>query len=82
MRPFWAAFASAAWPRELLRRKPALGFERRHAADSRRGDRLSIDVVGDVAGGEHAGTLVAVVFGAVADIAVLLDVELAARTVP
>ena len=31
-----------------------VGIERRHAAGAGRGDRLAIDVVGDVAGGEHA----------------------------
>jgi hypothetical protein len=33
----------------------AFGFERRHASDAGGGDRLAIDIVGDVAGREHAG---------------------------
>src|SRR5205085_11403621 len=37
-----------------LRRQEPLRLERRHAALPGRGDRLAIDVVGDVAGGEHA----------------------------
>src|SRR5580765_6887517 len=32
-----------------------LRIERRHAAESRRSDGLAIDLVGDVARGEHAG---------------------------
>ena len=36
------------------RRKEALGLERRHAALSGGGNRLPIDVVSDVAGGEYA----------------------------
>ena len=43
------AACSAAWCGE-----EALGFERRHAAQAGGGHRLAIDVVGDVAGGEHA----------------------------
>src|SRR5690606_12861230 len=33
----------------------SLGIERRHAAHARRGDRLAVDFVGDVAGGENPG---------------------------
>ncbi len=42
-RPFW-----------LPSGKPALGLERGHAAETGGGDRLAEDVIGDVAGGEHA----------------------------
>ena len=45
--------AAARW--SLVRGEEALGFERRHAAQAGGGDRLAVDVVGDVAGGEHAG---------------------------
>jgi hypothetical protein len=34
--------------------QPAVGLQRRHAAEAGGGDRLAEDVVGDVAGGEHA----------------------------
>ena len=37
-----------------------LGLERRHAAHAGGGDRLAVDVVGDVAGGIDAGMSVAV----------------------
>ena len=36
------------------RRQPALGFQRRHAAEAGRGDGLAVDIVGHVAGGEDA----------------------------
>ena len=39
----------------VQRLQVAVGVERGHAAGAGRGDRLAIDVVGDVAGGEHAG---------------------------
>ena len=37
-----------------MRGEEAFGFERRHAAMAGGGHRLAVDVVGDVAGGEHA----------------------------
>ena len=39
----------------LVRVQEFLRFERRHAALPGGGDRLAVDLVGDVAGGEHAG---------------------------
>jgi hypothetical protein len=38
-----------------LGRQEALGFKGGHAALARGSDRLAIDIVGDVAGGKHAG---------------------------
>ena len=38
-------------------REEALGVDGGHAAGPRRRDRLAIDMIGDVAGGEHAGDL-------------------------
>ena len=40
--------------RARARREPALGVERCHAARAGRGDRLPVDVILHVAGGEHA----------------------------
>ena len=47
-------FCRLSLSRRLPRREPALGLERRHAAEPGGGHRLAEDVVGDVAGGEHA----------------------------
>ena len=48
--------ARAAHQRFLV--EELLGVERRHAAGAGGGDRLAVDLVGDVAGGEHARHLV------------------------
>ena len=39
----------------FLRGEPALGVEGGHSSHSSRGDRLPVDVIDDVAGGEDAG---------------------------
>ena len=39
----------------FVRGEESLGFQRGHAAHAGGGDRLAVDVVGDVAGGEDAG---------------------------
>jgi len=42
-------------PRVALRGKPMLRLDRGHAAETRRGHGLTVDIVGDVAGREDAG---------------------------
>src|SRR4029077_13842048 len=60
-------------------RQPALGVERRLATGARRRDGLPVDVVGDVAGREHALDVRARRAGLDREVAVLVHVEDAAE---
>ena len=51
----WAPPRCVASGRRRLLIQPALGIERCHAAEARRGHRLAVNVIGHVTGGEHAG---------------------------
>ena len=57
--------------------KPALGLDRRHAAETGRGHRLAVDVVGDIARREYAGHARRGRERRCLDVAIRLDRELA-----
>ena len=76
------SFRSVEFGRELACRRhdmlggeKALGLQRRHAAEACRRHRLAIDIVGNVAGREHARDIGLRRAGLNADVAVAADVS-------